>query len=106
MSSYGADAVAKTPSPNEVKPPVVAAKLTAILRELQEELSERIAKPKEKLYGWVSNQSNRHSSTVVYRRPNGSEVEVSFVSYNPTHHGTCWTDCLCIGEVTEFVRRN
>ena len=111
-SSYGAEALPKAPSPNG-KNPCVEVKASTVLRsrsaeEIYQELKKPQPKtpPEEKSYGWVSAQSNRHTRTVVYRHINGSEVEVSFVARSPIHHGTGWTDCKCIGEVTDFIRRS
>lgn len=106
-SSYGADAVTKAPSPNGANKPIEAAGKKSISDELRKELEKAIARraaPKKKLYGWISQQHSRHSPSVVYGRPDGSEVKVSFVTYSPVHHGTGWTDCQCIGEVTEYIR--
>ena len=114
MKSYyepGAIAKAKPPSPNEVKPPVaarqsvVAQQIARSEKFVKELCDAAAAKPKEKLYGWVSQKSLRQSKGVVYRRPDGSEVLVSCVSRDPDHHGTYWTDCQCIGEVTDYVRQ-
>lgn len=112
-SSYGADALPQAPSPNG-KNPCAEVKASAVLRsrsaeEIYQELKkhhESKTPPKEKNYGWVSAQSNRHTRPVVYRHIDGSEVEVSFVTLSPIHHGTGWTDCKCIGEVTDYIRRS
>lgn len=108
-SSYGADALPQAPSPNgknpcaEVKVSTVLGRSTEIYQEPKKH-QEPKTPPKEKHYGWVSRQHMRHCRTVVYRHIDGSEVEVSFVTLSPTHHGTGWTDCKCIGEVTDFIR--
>jgi hypothetical protein len=107
-----AAAKAATPSPNG-KNPCAEVKVSTVLRsrsaeEIYQELkkSQPETPPKEKLYGWVSWQHQRHCQTVIYRHIDGSEVEISFVTLSPTHHGTGWTDCKCIGEVTDFIRRS
>lgn len=114
-SSYGeieqerANAAAsKPPSPNgtdtKVTSKLVPPRKETALEILNRMKKEAAAKPKEKLYGFTSKQAGLH---VIYRRPDGSEVALSFVGSSPDSYktGTGWTDAICIGEVTEYVRK-
>lgn len=121
-SSYGADAVAKAPSPNGEKIPVTKVKELDLstdsykfgrkvsskeYRSIFEEIEAKVRADQKKIkYAWYSKKAARQNGTVIYRRPDGSEVEVSSVSDDPTKHGLGWDDVEYIGEVTEFVRRS
>jgi len=95
-SSYGADAVAKAPSPNGASKPG-----TKTLYELAEKV---LAKQKEIKHAWRSQQAARISRQVVYRGVDGSEVVCTFIGRSATESGTAWKDAVYVGEVTEYIR--
>ena len=56
-------------------------------------------------YGWYSqSQYDLGSGTNVYLTEDGREVFVTQVTDGPDHE-TQWTDCICLGIVTRWVRR-
>jgi len=55
-------------------------------------------------YGWYSVRQAKLAGTVIFRTPDGKEVECSMTS-SSKEHGTGWDDIALIGEVVEYVRR-
>lgn len=53
--------------------------------------------------GWVSEHSRKWSGHAVYRRPDGTEVEVTHVTELGAGHGTALTDIVSVGEVASWV---
>ena len=61
--------------------------------------------PEKKTYGWYSeNMRAASDKLVVYRHVDGREVNCTIVSQSPTEHNTMWTDIVCHGEVTNYIR--
>ena len=55
------------------------------------------------MYGWFSAKAkNDGVKTVFWKRPDGSEVEVTDVTRTKKKHSK-WPDAKCVGEVTEFA---
>ena len=55
-------------------------------------------------YGWYSaKHAALGGSTAIYTRPDGSEVEVSFVTLDANSSGTKWDDIQCVGPVVKFI---
>ena len=62
-------------------------------------------KTEKKTYGWYSeNMLAATDSLVVYRHVDGREVNCTIVSQSPTEHSSMWTDIVCLGEVTGYLR--
>ncbi len=62
--------------------------------------------PDEKKYGWYSQESaDSGCSTSIYARPDGSEVEICFLTNSPTDpSGSKWPDQQCVGEIKRYIR--
>lgn len=59
----------------------------------------------EKKYGLYSpSMANQTGVIFVYKRPDGSEVEVSGISLDPECSSYHWKDKVLLGEVTDFVK--
>ena len=62
-------------------------------------------KTEKKMYGWYSqNMCNNMNSIVVYKHVDGKEVNCTVISRSPTKHNTLWTDIVCLGEITNYLR--
>ncbi len=56
-------------------------------------------------YGWFSAKAASSFGANVYRRPDGSEVIITVVCDSNTDSGCKWDDIICVGEVTDWIRR-
>lgn len=114
-SSYGADAVAKTPSPNGLKilfeetDKVEKGRTFPPLKDVLKKFIPRVKDPtiKKKKYGFTSKQAMKINGGSIYSRPDGSEVLVAFVGDDPHSYDgkTGFTDIVCIGEVVDWIRK-
>lgn len=57
------------------------------------------------LYAVYSAQQAKLIGTVIYQRPDGSEVEVTTVNSIRNDPGNKWADKQDLGEVTRFIRK-
>jgi len=56
-------------------------------------------------YGFFSNEAvSKGVRTFIYRRPDGSEVEVIGVALDKEGTGYGWDDKVCVGPVGGFIR--
>lgn len=94
-----------TPSPNGGK--VVSKTVGKSVDQIVKEAIERAkARPKKRMFGWVSNEHDRAGfRKVVYRHVHGHEIKVSWIQENCHTNETGWKDGKCIGEVTEYLRQ-
>lgn len=54
------------------------------------------------LYGYYSEQQKKQYGSALYSKPDGSQVEVTEVSYDPFHVGA-YNDVVDLGEVVNFI---
>jgi hypothetical protein len=57
-----------------------------------------------KLYGAYSVEAARRCGTHIYLRPDGTEVEITFVSLINHNSTYLWEDVVWVGEIVKFVR--
>lgn len=57
--------------------------------------------------GFYSEKGSSIHGSYIYNRPDGTEVEVTSVFKTEDHGkvGCGWDDKVCVGPVTDFVRR-
>ena len=58
----------------------------------------------KKLFAVFSAKQKQYAGSSIYRRPDGSEVEVTCVSSNEGCPETKWDDKVDLGEVVSWVR--
>lgn len=57
-------------------------------------------------FGWCSSAAlNAGCATFIWKRPDGTEIEISGTDDNPECSHICWDDKGLVGEVMEFVRK-
>jgi hypothetical protein len=56
------------------------------------------------MYGWFSKAQAKVAGTVWYSTPDGGEIEVTQVTQKP-RHASGWSDMICLGEVSKYLRR-
>jgi hypothetical protein len=70
-------------------------------------MEEKLSDPNvKKLYGFYSIKGASLCGHSVYKRPDGTKVNVTVVSTSATDSNTFWDDIEFVGEVTECVVPN
>jgi hypothetical protein len=73
---------------------------------MEEKLSVDKSIRSKTLYGFYSAKCATLHGCCVYKRPDGSYINVTSVSKSATASGTSWDDVVFVGEVTECVTPN
>lgn len=60
---------------------------------------------KKVLHGFYSVKQSKVTGVVVYKTPDGKEVEVTSVHDDRNNHGIMWDDVAYIGVVSSYVKR-
>jgi hypothetical protein len=58
----------------------------------------------EAWYGWYSWEASLSTSTSLWEREDGREVEVVCVTKEPNNPGCDWPNLRCVGRVTRYLR--